>query len=60
MGTKVRRRSLISAIRSWLYFMAKLLGDVSAVRKGPRAIEQRLMRRAAGKVTGRMLGRWFR
>jgi hypothetical protein len=55
-----RRRSLISALRSWLYFMAKLLGDVSAVRKGPRAIEQRLMRRAAGKVTGRLLGKWFR
>jgi hypothetical protein len=29
-----RRRSRISALRSWLYFMAKLLGDVSAVRKG--------------------------
>jgi hypothetical protein len=55
-----RHRSAISALRSWLYWWAKMLGDVSAISKGPRAIEKRLMRRAAGKVMGRMLGNWFR
>jgi len=55
-----RRRSAISALRSLLYWWAKIFGDVSAVSKGPRAIEKRLMRRAAGRVTGRMLGKWFR
>jgi hypothetical protein len=57
---KVSRRNLISALRSWLYWWAKLLGDVSAVSKGPRAIEKRLMRRAAGRMTSRLLWRWFR
>jgi hypothetical protein len=57
MRIKVRRRNLISALRSWLYWWAKILGDVSAVSKGPRAIEKRVMRRAAGKVMGRLLGR---
>jgi hypothetical protein len=55
-----RRRSAISALRSLLYGLAKLLGDVQAVRRGPEAVGKRLVRRAAGKVTGRMLGRWFR
>jgi hypothetical protein len=50
----------IGLLQSWLYWWAKILGDISAVSKGPRAIEKRLMRRAAGKVTGRILGRWFR
>ena len=55
-----RRRSLISALRSWLYWWAKLLGDVSAVRKGPNAIVKRLARRQAGRMTSRVLGKWFR
>ena len=40
--------------------MRSYLGDVSAVQRGPEAMGKRLMRRAAGKVTGRMLWRWFR
>lgn len=44
--------------RSLLYWLARLLGDVSAVRKG--RVGRRVARRAAGKVTGRVLGRWFR
>jgi hypothetical protein len=55
-----RRRDPISTLRTWLYWLAKVLGDVQAVRRGPEAAGKRLMRRAAGKVTGRMLGRWFR
>jgi hypothetical protein len=47
-------------LRTLLYTLAKLLGDVNAVRRGPKAIGQRLMRRVAGKATGRMLGKLFR
>jgi hypothetical protein len=54
-----RRRSTLSALRSLLYGLARLLGGVQAVRRGPEVVGQRLMRRAAGKVTGRMRGRWF-
>jgi hypothetical protein len=55
-----RRRDPISALRTVLYTLAKYLGDVQAVRRGPEAMGKRLMRRAAGKSTGRMLGKWFR
>jgi hypothetical protein len=30
------------------------------MRRRPEAVGRRLMRRAAGKITGRILGRWFR
>jgi hypothetical protein len=50
----------LSKFRGWLYGLAKILGDVQAVRKGPKAVGKRLMRRAAGKVSGRMLGKIFR
>lgn len=45
-------------MRSWLYFFARLLGDVSAVEHG--RLPERIARRLAGKVTGRLLGRLFR
>jgi hypothetical protein len=44
--------------RGWLYFIARLMGDVNAVKKG--RVGRRIGRRAAGKVTGRLLGRLFR
>ena len=44
----------INKIRSWLYRIARILGDVNAVKKGYIA------RRAAGKVTGRMLRKLFK
>lgn len=47
-------------IRSWLYTAAKAMGDVSAVKKGPKATGKRIGRRVAGKLTGRLLGRLFR
>jgi hypothetical protein len=53
-----RRRSSLSALRSFLYWLARLLGDPQAVRRGPEVVGQPLMRRAAGNVTGRMRGRW--
>jgi hypothetical protein len=55
-----RHRSSISALRSVLYALARFLGDVSAIQRGPDAMAKRLARRAAGKVTGRMLGKLFR
>jgi hypothetical protein len=48
----------IAKFRSWLYWLARLLGDVNAVQRV--RIGQRVARRAAGKITGRLLGRIFR
>jgi hypothetical protein len=45
-------------MRSLLYALAKLLGDLNAVQKGK--IGQRVGRRVAGKATGRMFGKWFK
>jgi len=45
-------------IRSFLYLLAKRLGDVNAVRKD--RVGKRIGRRIAGKVTGRGLRRLFR
>jgi len=51
-------RRLEMAFRSLLYTVAKLMGDYSAVKKGK--VGRRVGRRAAGKLTGRGLGRLFR
>ena len=48
----------INKVRSFLYFAAKILGDVNAVKKGK--IGKRIARRAAGKATGKLLGRLFK
>ena len=45
----------ISAFRSFLYWLGRVLGDVQAVRRG--RVGRRIARRAAGKLTGRALGR---
>lgn len=50
----------ISKIRGWLYTIAKLLGDVQAIRKGPKAMAKRAARRMVGKATGRGIGRLFK
>jgi len=55
-----RRRDPLAQTRSLLYALARLLGDVQAVRKGPRAVARRIARRAAGRAAGRLLGRLFR
>jgi hypothetical protein len=55
-----QRRSGINAIRGWLYWMARFLGDVNAIQRGPHAIEQRVERRLVGRLAGRFLGRLFR
>ncbi|MGQ9512677.1 hypothetical protein [Thermodesulfitimonas sp.] len=53
-----RKRDGLSRARSALYGLARLLGDVSAVKKGTAG--RWLLRRAAGKATGRLLGKLFR
>lgn len=40
----------LGKFRSWLYRIARLLGDVQAVRKG--RVGQCIARRAAGRLTG--------
>jgi hypothetical protein len=55
-----RQRSEISAIRSWFYRVARLLGDINAVQHGPQAIERRVERRLVGKLAGRFLWKLFR
>lgn len=44
--------------RGFLYWLARLLGDVEAVKKG--RVGRRIGRRLTGRVTGRWLGRLFR
>lgn len=51
-------RSKISSTRSALYQVAKVLGDVSSVQNG--TVGKRVARRAAGKSTGRDLGKLFK
>lgn len=45
-------------IRSILYLLARLLGDVNAVRRG--RIGQRIVRRVAGRAAGRALRKTLR
>ena len=45
----------ITKVRSLFYWLAKLLGDLSALRKG--TVGKRIVRRLAGKVSGRFLGK---
>lgn len=45
-------------MRAFLYWFAKLLGDLNAIKRGK--VGRRVARRAAGKVTARGLGRLFR
>ncbi len=48
----------INNIRSILYKLARLLGDINAIQKGK--IGERFTRRIAGKVTSRFMNKLFR
>lgn len=50
----------LGTFRSFLYALARLLGDVQAVRGGSRTITRRLARRQAGRLTGKWLAKLFR
>lgn len=52
------RMPSINRTRGFLYGLARLLGDVQAVRRG--RIGKRIGRRLVGRVTGRGIGRLFR
>lgn len=45
-------------MRSFLYKLARLLGDVNAVKKG--RVGKRVARRAAGRMTGRGMRKFFK
>jgi hypothetical protein len=47
-------------VRSALYLIARLLGDVNAVRRGPKAVGKRLARKAAHRGFSRALARLLR
>ncbi len=48
----------IGKTRSFLYGLARLLGDVQAVSKGK--VGRRIARRASGKITGRLFRKLFK
>lgn len=48
----------MNTLRSFLYALAKLLGDINAIQKGK--IGNRIERRIVGRATGRLLGKLFR
>ena len=48
----------INKTRGFLYWLARLLGDVNAVSKGKTG--KRIARRAAGKALGKGLGKLFK
>jgi hypothetical protein len=48
----------VNKTRSFLYQLARLLGDANAAKKG--RIGRRLVRRAAGRATGRGMRRLFK
>lgn len=55
-----RRKTGISQARGFLYALARLLGDIQAVSKGPKATAKRAARRAVGKAVGRTLWKLFK
>ncbi len=48
----------INKTRGFLYKLSRLLGDVNAVKRGK--VGKRIVRRAAGKSTGKMLRKMFK
>jgi hypothetical protein len=48
----------MTTFRSFLYLLARLLGDVQAIKSG--RVGRRVARRVVGKGTGRAIGRVIR
>jgi hypothetical protein len=42
-------------LRSALYRLARLLGDLNALHRGPRAVAKRIVRRALGRAAGKAI-----
>ena len=53
-----RKKDPLSQTRGALSGLARFLGDISAAQKG--TVGKRIARRAAGKVTGKFLGKLFK
>ncbi|ACV61752.1 hypothetical protein Dtox_0847 [Desulfofarcimen acetoxidans DSM 771] len=53
-----RKKDPISQTRGFLYGLAKLLGNISAIQNG--TMGKRIARRAVGKATGKLLGKLFK
>lgn len=47
----------MNTLRSILYWLARFIGDVQAVRRGPKAIAKRMARKAAHKAFGKVVNR---
>lgn len=45
----------MNALRQFLYAFARLLGDVNAIHRGPRAVVHRMVRKRAHKLLARIL-----
>lgn len=55
-----RKKSGIGQTRSVLYSLARFLGDVQAISKGPEAVVKRAARRAVGRATTKALSKLFK
>ena len=51
-----KRRNGISGLRSFLYALARFLGDLSAILRGSRATGRRIARRTAGRASRETFG----
>lgn len=50
----------MNGLRSFLYALAALIGDYNAVRRGPSAIQRRIVRRVAGRAVGSLFRRYLK
>jgi hypothetical protein len=41
--------------RGFLYQLGRILGDLNAISRGPKAVNRRVKRRIAGKIFGRLM-----
>jgi len=54
------KKLTVSKVRSGLYFLARILGDIQAASRGPEAVVKRLARRQVGKLTSRAVNKLFK
>jgi hypothetical protein len=47
----------MNSLRSFLYWLVRLLGDLQAVRRGPRAMGKRWLRKGAWRKTGKWINK---
>jgi len=48
------------SIRSLLYALARLMGDLNAIQRGPNAMFKRVVRKAALRTTSRAVNKLFK